>query len=124
MSRTINFDKFRAEQNDEPVTLIIGGEEYSLPSALPASMAVDMMRMQELFEDDDAEVPPSAMDEFGRSLFSDTIWEGLLRRHRVTVTELPVLMEMVFEAYSDEAPKEDPGTTPDSTSPTETPAST
>lgn len=123
-SRVINFDNFRAEKNEEPVTLIIGGEEYALPPSLPASMAVDMMRMQESFEDEDAEVPADAMDAFGRSLFGETIWEGLLRRHRITVTELPVLMEMVFGAYTDEVPKAEPGETPESTSPTEEPAST
>ncbi len=124
MSRTVNFDNFRAEQEDDPVTLIIGGETYSLPSALPASMAVDMMAMQETFDDEDAEVPPDAMDRFGRSLFSETIWEGLLRRHRITVTELPVLMEMVFSAYSDEIPKAEPGESPASTSETPELAST
>jgi hypothetical protein len=121
VSRTINFDNFRAEQEDEPVTLIIGKEEYALPSSLPASMAVDMMRMQEDFNDPDVEVPPSAMDRFGASLFGDTMWESLLRKHRITIVELPILMEMVFEAYSDEPPKEDPEATPESTS--EAPAS-
>lgn len=116
MTRTINFDNFRAEQNEEPISLIIGGETYDLPPSLPASLAVEMMRMQEAFEDEDQEVPPSAMDTFGSEMFGPTVWSELLRRHRITVNELSPLMEMVFEAYSDEPPKEETEATPGSTS--------
>lgn len=118
MTRTINFDQFRAEQNEEPVEFIIGGETYYLPASLPASMAVDMMRMQSVFEDEDAEVPDDVMDQFGRSLFGETMWEKLLQKHRITVNEISPLMEKVFEVYTD-SPKEEMA--PPSTS--ETPAS-
>jgi hypothetical protein len=118
MTRTINFDQFRAEQRDEPVVFIIGGEEYALPASLPASMAVDMMRMQAVFEDEDQEVPNDVMDQFGRSLFGVSMWEDLLKKHRITVNEVSPLMERVFEVYT-EAPKDEtPGTpAPTSTSP-------
>ncbi len=118
--RVINFDRFRAEQKDEPVEFIIGGETYHLPSSLPASMAVDMMRMQEVLQDEDAEVPNDVMDQFGRSLFGETIWANLLTKHRITVDELNPLMEQVFEVYTD-APKEG---AEESTSETETSSST
>lgn len=116
MTRTINFDNFRAEQNEEPINLVIGGETYALPPSLPASLAVEMMRMQADFEDEDADVPAEAMDAFGAALFGDTMWSDLLRRHRITVVELSPLMEMVFEAYSDEPPKEVTEAIPESTS--------
>lgn len=116
-ARVIDFDQFRAEQKDEPVEFIIGGETYYLPSALPASMAVDMMRMQELFEDDEAEVPNDVMDQFGASLFGETMWGELLKKHRITVTEISPLMEKVFEAYT--APKDE---TPEGDQTSETPA--
>lgn len=118
-ARVIDFDRFRAEQKDEPVLFLIGGEEYALPSSLPASMAVDMLRMQDVFNDPEADVPPDVMDQFGRSLFGETMWEALLRRHRITVDEISPLMEQVFEAYTD-APKEE---TEESTSETQEPDS-
>lgn len=108
--RVIDFDKFRAESKDEPVDFIIGGKTYALPSSLPASMAVDVLRMKAEM-DDDEEVPAEQMDLFGRSLFGPTMWEALLHEHRITIDEISPLMEQVFEAYmgsteeDDDAPK-------------------
>lgn len=99
--RVIDFDKFRAESKDEPVEFIIGGKTYNLPSSLPASMAVDVLRMKADM-DDDEEVPAEQMDTFGRSLFGPTMWEALLNEHRITVDEISPLMEQVFEAYMGE----------------------
>lgn len=111
--RIIDFDQFRSEQKEEPVIFIIGGEEYSLPPALPASMAVDAMALQERMDDDD-DVPPQMMDQFGRSLFGETVWEALLRRHRITVDEIPVVMEKVLEEYTDVPKAETEGSTSES----------
>ncbi len=115
MTRTIDFDQFRAEQKNEPVEFIIGGKTYALPPAMPASIAVDIMSMQDLFENDDADVPPEVMEQIGKSLFGETMWKELLAEHRITVDEIPVLMEKVLEAYT-EPPKEE-AETPTSATP-------
>ena len=104
--RTIDFDLYRAEKDDEPVDFIIGGKHYALPSSLPASIAVDAIRMQAMQEDEDAEVPPEMMDQFGQSIFGPTIWKELLMEHRLTVDEIEPLVERVMGAYTD-APKEE-----------------
>jgi hypothetical protein len=104
VTRTIDFDAFRAEQKREAVDFVIDGVHYALPPALPASMAVDVIRMQSDLGED-AEVPNETMDIFGRSLFGATIWEKLLVEHRITVDELSPLLERVLEVYTD-APKE------------------
>lgn len=114
--RVIDFDKFRAESKDEPVDFIIGGKTYALPSSLPASMAVDVLRMKADMDDED-EVPAEQMDLFGRSLFGPTMWEALLREHRITIDEISPLMEQVFETYmgstgDGEDPKSESQTSP------------
>lgn len=115
MTRTIDFDKFRAEQKDEPVEFIIGGKTYYLPSSLPASMAVDIMRIRTNMDDDD-DVPEEVMDTFGQSLFGATMWSELLREHRITVDEISPMLEKVIEAYTGSAETE--GADPKSESPT------
>lgn len=116
--RTVDFDSFRAEQKEEPIVFIIDQEEYFLPGSIPASLAVDVIRMQTKLSDDD-EVPTEQVDSFGRSLFGPSIWELLLRKHRITVTELSPLLEQVMKAYTDD-PKAtadlEPPTTPEPTS--------
>lgn len=113
--RVIDFDKFRAESKDEPVEFIIGGKTYALPSALPASMAVDVLRMKADMDDDD-DVPAEMMDQFGSSLFGPTMWSELLHEHRITIDEITPLMEKVFDAYM--GTSEGDGADPKSGSPT------
>lgn len=116
MTKTIDFDSFRAEQNQEPIEFIIGGETYNLPGSIPASLAVDIIKMQTALGDD-AEVPADKIEDFGRSLFGRTVWEDLLIKHRITVDELGPLLEQVMAAYTD-SPKETAETAPP-TSPTQ-----
>lgn len=117
--RTIDFDIFRAEQKDEGIDFIIGGEHYALPASLPASVAVDTIRMKAQMDDDD-EVAIESLDSFGRSVFGPTVWEALLTKHRITINELEPLISRVMEAYT-EGPKEE---TEDQTSATEPSSST
>lgn len=104
MGNTIDFDAFRAEQNQEKINLRIGGVDYPLPPSMPASLAVDLIRMRtELADEDD--VPVERLDDVGRAIFGEPLWHELLATHRVQVDELGPLIEMVLAAYS---PKEDP----------------
>lgn len=115
MTRTVDFDAFRAERKDEPVLFKIGGKTYELPSSLPAAIAVDVIRLRAV-EGDEAEVPLDVLETFGAAMFGKEIWEQLKDEHRLTMSELPRLLEMVLEVYTEEDPKDQES--PASTSPT------
>lgn len=122
--RVVDFDQYRAERDEEAVDFIIGGKTYALPPALPASIAVDTIRMKADL-DDEADIPLEEFDAFGSSVFGPTIWEALLREHRITVDEIGPLIEKVLEQYvgdvEDPKAEGDPEQPP--TSETEEPAS-
>lgn len=117
MSGTIDFDKFRAEQQLEPIKFTIGGVTYDLPPTLPASVAVDVIRMKiEIGED--ANIPVETLDVFGSSIFGPELWRTVLDRHRVTLEELPTLIRMVLGAYTADEAADDPKEEASPTSPT------
>lgn len=109
MSNVIDFDAFRAEQQEEPKVFKIGGENYPLPPSLPAALAVDIIRLKATLGEG-ADVPLEVLDNFGRSIFGEEIWRVVLDKHRLTVAEIPHVLEMVIAEYNgedgdDEAPK-------------------
>jgi hypothetical protein len=99
VTTTVDFDAFRAEQNQEPVKLVIGGKIYDLPAAMPASIAVDLIRMKSSLADDD-DVPVDQLDRVGRAVFGADLWETVLGEHRIQVNEIGPLIQMVLAAYS------------------------
>lgn len=107
MSRVIDFDAFRAERKEEPVTLRIGGEVFELASSLPASVAVDLIRLKKDMNEAD-EVPVETLDMVGNAVFGTEVWRVLLAKHRVTVSELSDLIQMVLEAYNPKGDDKDP----------------
>lgn len=100
MGKLIDFDAFRAERVQEPVILRIGGEDYNLPSSLPASVAIDVIHLQKQVKSDEEEVPFEALDAVGRSVFGPAVWEDVLMKHRVGMDEMVDLIKMVLAAYS------------------------
>ena len=107
MTRTVDFDAFRAEQKHEPVILHIGGEDYELPPSMPASVAVDLIHLKKRFNDDD-DVPLDVLDSFGKSIFGDHVWEDLITKHRLLTDEIGELLQMVLAMYSPKEEKADP----------------
>ncbi len=102
--RTVDFDAFRAEQEKHPVFIKIGGQQYALPDALPASMALGIIRLK-ADVGEDGEIPEIEVDKFGRAVFGSKIWDEILDEHRLTVDEMPILLQKVLEVYTGEAPK-------------------
>ncbi len=102
--RVVDFDAFRAEQEKNPVFFKIGGEKYQLPDTLPASVAIGLIRLRANVGDE-GEIPEEAIDKFGRSIFGEDLWQVVLDKHRLTVDEIPVLLQRVLEVYTGEAPK-------------------
>lgn len=104
MTRTVDFDAFRAERVEEPVIFIIGGQRYELPPSLPAAIAVDVIRLRAA-QGDDAEIPLDVLQTFGQAMFGKELWQKVLDEHRVTMSEMPALLEKVLEVYTEETPK-------------------
>lgn len=105
-NKMVDFDAFRAEQDEQPVLFKIGGKTYDLPPALPASVAVDVIRMkQELGDDGNADF--DKLEAFCQNIFGKELWSAIMQEHRITMTELPQLLTMVLATYTDtdEGPK-------------------
>lgn len=99
----IDFDAFRAEQNEEPVVILIGGRRHELPSSLPASIALDIIAMHRTIGDG-AKIPPESLEKMGRGLFGDQ-FDVIVTENRLTMVELGELMQRVLTAYNPEAGK-------------------
>lgn len=104
MSKTIDFDAFRAERAEKPIPLKIGGKSYDLPPSMPAAIAVDLIHLK-IDISEKADVPVDMLDKVGRAVFGPEIWVTVLEEHRITVDELGPLIEMVLEAYKPETPE-------------------
>ncbi len=109
MTRVIDFDQARRERNREPVTLRIGGRDYTLSAGLPAGVALDLMRFQ-VEGTDDVEVPASEAGPLLERLFGADTWREILEHGRLDITELPELLEMTVRAL--QAKDDDPPNRP------------
>lgn len=105
-SKLIDFDAYRAEQDEVPVKFRIGGVIYDLPPAIPASVAVDIIRMKQEMEDDE-KIEAGTLMGFCADVFGSELWAMVLDRHRLSLPEIPKLLEMVLEVYTAD-PKEEP----------------
>jgi hypothetical protein len=96
----IDFDAFRAEQQERPLIIRIGGQDYALPSSPPASVALDGIR---LARSGAASVPADEVAGLAEGLFGKSVLDELLRVHRLTVAELQALITQVMDIYAAEA---------------------
>lgn len=104
MTRTIDFDKFRAEQHNEPVVLRLGGKDYELPSSLPAALALDIVRLQAV--NPDAEFSEADVERLGAALFGgEERFVQILADGAVTIEEMPELIQQVLQAYGSGGPR-------------------
>ena len=58
------------------------------------------------------EIPETEIDKFGVDIFGEELWRTILDKHRLTVDEIPVILQMVLEVYTGEAPKAESPTSP------------
>ena len=100
MTKTIDFDAFRSEQKVEPVVLVLGGKSYEMPAALPAALALDIMRLREV-SDDTSKVKPEDLLMVGAALFGGADqFRTVISEARVTMDELPDFVKFVLDAYT------------------------
>lgn len=104
MSRTVDFDAFRREQQREPLHLVINGRTRDLPPSLPASLALDVLRIQQR-EGDATDVSLDDLLKVGGAMFGgDDAFAAVMAEGDVALDELPDLIRMVLEAYQDTDP--------------------
>ncbi len=104
MTRTIDFDAFRAEQKQEPLELKLGGKTYELPTSMPAPLALEIIRLQG-GGDGEMDIPPTEIARLGAALFGGVEqFETIMTDGRVTMDEMPELIKMVVMMYSGDRP--------------------
>jgi flagellar motor switch protein FliM len=114
LTRVVDFDAFRAEQKADPITLKVGGNTYQLPAAIPASLALDIIRKNG--DDATAELDPATLITMGNAIFGgDETFTKILDENKITMDELPKLFEMVFAEYNGASEDPNPESPPDST---------
>lgn len=99
MTRTIDFDAFRAERKAEPVEVIIGGEHFLLAADMPAEVALEIVALRKEYGDD-ATVPVEKIEDLARALFGSDTFDALIHKHRLSADELGVLVTSVFGQYN------------------------
>ena len=114
MTKVIDFDAFRAEQKVEPIALKLGGHTYPLPSSLPATLALDVIRKNA--DNSDEEMSPGDMVAMGEGIFGGAEqFNAILTENNVTMEELPELFKMVFSMYNGEPEAPNPESPSDPT---------
>lgn len=106
MTRVVDFDAARSERRREPVLLRIGGHEYQLSAGIPASVALDMIRLR-AHEGDHFAIPYEELESIGARLFGADNWTAILDRERLDLEELGELIKMTVDALqsgSDDGP--------------------
>jgi hypothetical protein len=96
-ANVIDFDAYRAEQAEEPVLLKVGGKEYTLPTSLPASIALEIVRMNAAGPD--AEVSEAYLERLGRAMFGGDQFVEIIEANNITLKELGPLITMAMAAY-------------------------
>ena len=103
-ARVIDFDAFRAEQaakngtGEEHPTIIVGGRVYDLPPDLPATIAVEVIRLQKT-EGAQANVDPQMLLDIGNALFGESTFREILDAERMGVKDMGSLITQAFKAY-------------------------
>jgi hypothetical protein len=102
-SRFIDFDAARAERENEPLLLRAYGRDFELPGSMPASVLLDVLRMQADYGDN-AEV--TVKDAFGilRRILPVDVLDALTAREDFSAEDFVDLAQMVMQAYQGESP--------------------
>lgn len=99
----LDFDAFRAEH--QAVTRVapsvkVGGVVYTLPPALPAVVALDILRARR-DKGEEAPVPPEAINDICDALFGQETFRDLVISNQLTIDDLGLLVLQVLKMYED-----------------------
>lgn len=98
-SRYIDFDAARAERKKEPLLLHAYGQDFELPASMPASLFLDVVRMEQE-RSRESEVTQSDAADLLRRVLPEDVLDNLLARDDFALEDLVELAGMVIRAYS------------------------
>ena len=96
-ARYRDFDKFFQEKGKEKVVLRLLGKEWYLPSSLPASMMLKIIRNRNAEIDNEDNV--GLIFEMTKDLFGEKQYQQLLELG-ITVEQISAVIEWVMEIYN------------------------
>lgn len=110
-ARVIDFDSFRREKDAaegrevELPAMVVGGKTYVLPADLPASIAMEVMRLNKE-KGAGADVPPETLFSLGEQLFGKDALTEILEKTRMGVKGMGDLITQAFRLYDPNMGKE------------------
>ena len=87
MARSLDFDAARAERRREPFKLRVAGVWYELAGRLPASVVLDIIRLQ-TGEGANFVIPYAELNGFGRRLYGEETWGRILDEAGLDIDDL------------------------------------
>lgn len=100
MSRYADFDAYWSEAEEEPFVIKAFGREYVLPSDLPASVALRILRLQRRYFD--CAIPSDELMDLGLLLIGKEQIERLCA-DGMTVGQLGELLQWILSSYAGNA---------------------
>lgn len=97
--RYIDFDAARAERRQEPLRLRAFGQEFDLPGSMPASLFLDVVRMEKEQGGQSVLTTKDAIGLLSRVLPADVL-DSLVAMPTFTLDDLIDLARMVMAAYT------------------------
>jgi aminoglycoside phosphotransferase family enzyme len=97
--RYIDFDAARAERKQEPLRLRAFGQEFELPGSMPASLFLDVVRMEREQGGQSVLTTKDAIRLLSRVLPEDVL-DSLVAQPGFTLDDLIELARMVMAAYT------------------------
>ena len=103
MKRTLNFDRFIEEKEEEPIVITVLGRKYNVPPRIPAIVPVMMARAEEdMTAAETSKLVLRAADAMYGKKAVDQMCEDGLRTE-----ELGLLVQKTFAAINGEEEEED-----------------
>lgn len=95
----IDFDAFRAEHAGGVAPQVkVGGVTYDLPPALPAVVALDILRARR-DKGADADLPPELINDICDALFGRDVFRKLLIDNHFSIDDLGMLITQIMSMY-------------------------
>ncbi|MDD3920952.1 MAG: hypothetical protein PHO41_07275 [Eubacteriales bacterium] len=98
MSKYRDFDAFWAEKNREPITFTACGKKYNLPPEVPASLMLQVMRLQQN-EGNQASVSFEAIEELLTGMLGEKQYKSLLSSG-IGMAQLTDVLDWIMVAYN------------------------
>lgn len=106
MGKYKDFDKFYSEQKQEPLFFKLFGQQYRLPSSMPAKLMIEILRGQ---KDDDLD--PTVVLDISESLFGKEQLDDMTKRG-LTIEQMEDIIEWAAEEYGGKSKEKTSGNFP------------